>query len=77
MRMIERKRLLDSIAEGLTRAPVVSVLGPRQVGKTTLARLIAREHEATIFDIEDPRARARLEQPVTALEGLRGLVVID
>jgi len=77
MRKIHRECLLTAIRERLARSPVVSVLGPRQSGKTTLAREIASEREATIFDLEDPRALARLENPVSALESLSGLVVID
>ncbi|NJM39140.1 MAG: ATP-binding protein [Akkermansiaceae bacterium] len=55
-------------------SPVVAILGPRQCGKTTLARMILADH---YFDLENPRDLARLENPQTALEGLKGLVVID
>jgi len=60
-------------------SPVVAILGPRQVGKTTLAREIARTWPgpSTTFDLEDPRDIARLADPTTALGPLRGLVVID
>ncbi len=48
------------------------------MGKTTLAReLFAASKQGTWFDCEDPRDLARLENPMLALEGLRGLVVID
>ena len=59
--------------------PVVAILGPRQVGKTTLARAIAhhRKGPTTTFDLEDPRDLERLNDPTTALRPLRGLVVID
>ena len=66
--------------KGLLRAsPVVAILGPRQIGKTTLAREIAGAwHGPTsIFDLEDPRDLARLADPTTALAPLRGLIVID
>lgn len=58
---------------------MVALLGARQVGKSTLARQIAAAWEGatTYFDLEDPRAVARLESPMLALEGLRGLVVLD
>jgi len=59
-------------------SPVVALLGPRQSGKTTLAlQVLARSRRGERFDLEDPRDLQRLTQPMTALEGLRGLVVID
>ncbi|MEW6074064.1 MAG: ATP-binding protein [Planctomycetota bacterium] len=77
MAKIHRHRLLEAVRSGLSRAPVVSVLGPRRSGKTTLAREIAAERSATFLDLEDPRVLARLEHPAAALEPLQGLVVID
>jgi hypothetical protein len=56
---------------------VVSVLGPRQVGKTTLARVIAGEQPSHFFDLEDVAALVRLAEPKAALERLEGLVVLD
>lgn len=53
------------------------MLGPRQSGKTTLARAIARGRSTTFFDLEHPSDVARLSSPMLALEPLRGLVVID
>ncbi len=57
----------------------MAILGPRQVGKTTLARAIAVgwKGRTTTFDLEDPRDIERLSDPTTALRPLRGLVVID
>lgn len=64
--------------EGLLRtAPIVALLGPRQSGKTTLARQVLASRVGERFDLEDPRDASRLAQPLTALESLRGLVVID
>ena len=59
--------------------PVVGILGPRQVGKTTMARDLARAHRGTVtvFDLEDPADLARLTDARLALEPLRGLVVVD
>jgi predicted AAA+ superfamily ATPase len=57
--------------------PAVALLGPRQCGKTTLARQLAERSKSTYFDLESPVDLARLSQPMTALESLRGLVVID
>jgi predicted AAA+ superfamily ATPase len=56
---------------------VTALVGPRQAGKTTLARAIVPAGSAAYFDLEDPRALARLAEPMTALAPLRGLVVID
>jgi len=63
----------------LATNPVVAILGPRQVGKTTLARALARRWggRTTTFDLEDPRDIERLVDPSTVLRPLRGLVVID
>jgi predicted AAA+ superfamily ATPase len=75
--MIERTSYLRRIRTGLKRSPVVALLGPRQCGKTTLARQILPANSANYFDLEDPAVAAMLEQPMTALQPLRGLVVID
>ncbi len=75
--MIDREHWLDAIRRGLRRAPVVALVGPRQCGKTTLARKIVPASGAHYFDLEDPRSIERLSEPMTALERLRGVVVID
>lgn len=56
---------------------MVALLGPRQCGKSTLARQISSDRRSTYFDLEDPSGAARLREPMTALGPLRGLVVID
>ena len=53
------------------------MLGPRQCGKTTLARQLLDPESPNYFDLEDPAEAALLEQPMTALADLRGLVVLD
>ena len=75
--MIVRQALLDAVRGALDRAPVTVLTGPRQSGKTTLARELLREESPNYFDLEDPTSLARLEEPKTALGPLRGLVVID
>ena len=77
--VIQRVPHLKRLAALLRVNPVVGILGPRQVGKTTLANQFARgtRRPVTHFDLEDPRDRARLEDPMLALSGLRGLVVLD
>lgn len=79
MKVVSRARRLEEANALLRHAPVVAVLGARQVGKTTLARTIARgwRGDSEIFDLEDPRDVARLADPMLALEHLRGLVVLD
>jgi len=56
---------------------LVALLGPRQCGKTTLAREFVAADSLNYFDLEDPASLARLSQPDLALRPLRGLVVID
>ncbi len=53
------------------------LVGPRQCGKTTVARTLVQEESPNYFDLEDPAAAMRLDQPMTALRDLHGLVVID
>jgi predicted AAA+ superfamily ATPase len=75
--MIPRDSYRDSITRALTRAPICYLAGPRQVGKTTLARTFLPESSDHYFDLEDPLAMRRLEEPMTALSSLDRLVVID
>ncbi len=75
--MIPRPGHLERIRAALSRSPVAILVGPRQCGKTTLARELVPEDSARYFDLENPVDLTRLDQPMTALEPLRGLVVID
>lgn len=75
--MIERTETLEQIRTALRRSRVVALLGPRQCGKTTLARRFVPPESGNYFDLEDPTSIARLEEPMTALKDLEGLVVID
>ena len=74
---ISRTSLLETIRTALSRNPVVVLIGPRQAGKTTLARELLSEDSPNYFDLEDPVSLARLDEPRTALEPLQGLIVID
>jgi predicted AAA+ superfamily ATPase len=69
--------LAELVRRDLRRYPVVALYGPRQCGKTTLARAVGTARKAQFFDLEDPVSVRRLEEPMTALRALRGLVVID
>lgn len=69
---------MEEIRRGISSSPVTAILGPRQCGKTTLARLISAEMaESHYLDLESPATQARLQTPQTTLEALQGLVVID
>jgi predicted AAA+ superfamily ATPase len=65
------------VQDALRRSRCVGLVGPRQCGKSTLAREIAGTDAAAYFDLEDPTSEARLRDAKLALEPLRGLVVID
>lgn len=79
MGFVDRPRHLQAVQALLEQVPVTGLIGPRQVGKSTLAAIIADRSSGavTTFDLEDPRDRARLGDPMLALEPLRGLVVLD
>jgi hypothetical protein len=75
---LARPEHVAAVRSLLGRSPVVLLLGPRQVGKSTLAREVARAFRTvTTFDLESPPDERRLSEPSQALSPLRGLVVID
>ena len=75
--MLNRRDAIEAVEAALGRAPVVVLAGPRQCGKTTLARRFVDPDSVNYFDLESPPDLARLEEPMTALAPLRGVVVID
>ncbi len=75
--MIQRSKLRSALGAALGRSRIVAVIGPRQCGKTTLARELVDVDSANYFDLEDPLSLVRLEEPMTALRPLEGLIVID
>lgn len=75
--MIERKNLLQQVRYALEHNRAVALIGPRQCGKTTIARQIVPPDSSNYFDLEDPVSLLRLDHPKTALQDLRGIVVID
>lgn len=75
--MIPRDGLLERLQRGLGRSPVTALIGPRQCGKTTLARMLPVEAGGAYFDLEDPDDLLRLENPRLALGSQEGLVIID
>jgi len=77
--MIDRPREIKTLRGLISRNPVVGIIGARQVGKTTLARSFVAQMRgpAHYFDLENPEDEARLGDPMLALKGLKGIVVID
>ncbi len=81
--MIERTDYLQQLTTAIRRSQVTALLGPRQVGKTTLARTLARSKSlppikgTTFFDLESQPDLQRLQNPELVLGSLEGLVVID
>ncbi len=75
--MTPRPDVVAQITASLRRSRAVLLVGPRQSGKTTIARTLVPADSANYFDLEDPVSLARLSEPMTALGDLRGLVVID
>ena len=75
--MISRSGISEEMTRRLEINPGIVLLGPRQCGKTTLARQVAQEQDAVFFDLEHPEDVAALENPMLALESRRGLVVLD
>ena len=75
--MISRATYEDRLASALSRSPITAILGPRQCGKTTLARSISAARSAAYFDLESEPDRSRLANPELALGNLNDLSIID
>ena len=75
--LIPRQEYLRQLEVALARAPVTALLGPRQSGKTTLARQIAANRSSNFFDLESEPDLRRLVNPELALGNLEGLIVLD
>ena len=76
---IQRMAYFQTIQQRLLENPIVSLVGPRQTGKSTLARRVAKASAQTVhfFDLESPSDLARLAQPELVLRPLQGLVILD
>lgn len=76
---VRRTAYLQTIRDRLRDNPIVSLGGPRQAGKTTLARMLAEESTDAVhfFDLESPADLARLANPELVLRSLTGLVILD
>ena len=76
--MIQRNRYVQIVNEALRVFPVCAMLGPRQCGKTTLARIISNQFpHAHHFDLEDPDDLEKFSAPKVLLGSMKGLVIID
>lgn len=75
--MIARNEYILRIKHALENSPVAALLGPRQCGKTTLARIVADEVNGQYFDLENPQDKSHLSNPMLRLKDAEGLVVLD
>lgn len=75
--MIHRPTYIKQLFTAIRRSPVTALLGPRQCGKTTLARLLADDFNVSHFDLESQADVMRLQNPELMLGALDGLVVLD
>jgi predicted AAA+ superfamily ATPase len=75
--MIERPEYLKQLEKATSRSPVTALLGPRQCGKTTLARVFSKDRPSSYFDLESRPDAQRLQNPELLLGDFEGLVVLD
>jgi len=76
--MLDRVAYLKKIQLGIDRSPIVAILGPRQCGKTTIAKDFAKQFgKYHFFDLESENDLQRLLNAELALRPLEGLVVLD
>lgn len=75
--MVIRQALLDRLRKALSRSPIVMLVGPRQCGKTTLAKQLLADGTGRYFDLEQHGTAELLAEPALTLQDLKGLVVLD
>jgi predicted AAA+ superfamily ATPase len=75
--MIDRPLYLEQLAVAMRRSPVTALLGPRQCGKTTLARLFGAARQVAYFDLESQPDLRRLQNPELMLGAMQGMVILD
>jgi predicted AAA+ superfamily ATPase len=75
--VIDRHYLIQRLAIANRRSPITALLGPRQCGKTTLARIFGGDRKAEYFDLESQPDLQRLQNPEMVLGSLKGLVILD
>lgn len=79
MDYLARVKYENKLLRSLQHFPVTALVGPRQVGKSTLAKKIAKQFgaKATFFDLEDISDLQKLENIKLTLDSIDGLIVID
>jgi hypothetical protein len=75
--VIDRPSYIEKLSTALRRSPVVALLGPRQCGKTTLARIFGHKKKSTHFDLESQPDIQRLQNPEMVLGSMEGIVILD
>jgi len=75
--MLQRSSYLEQLTTAVRRSPITALLGPRQCGKTTLARQFAEREPAACFDLESVADQRRLQNPELALGACKGVVILD
>jgi uncharacterized protein len=75
--MINRPHYIQRLEAAINRSPITAILGPRQCGKTTLARMFTADKPVTYFDLDSLPDQRRLQNPELVLGDLNGLVVLD
>jgi predicted AAA+ superfamily ATPase len=75
--MIERPFYLKQLSNALKRSPITALLGPRQCGKTTLARMFAESRATIYFDLQSQPDLRRLQNPESMLGSQQGMVILD
>ena len=68
---------MGQLSQAVKRSPITALIGPRQCGKTTLARRFSKGHTTTFFDLESRIDVNRLQNPQLMLSSLEGLVIVD
>ena len=77
MELVDRPTDVDALRRAVARSPVTLVTGPRQAGKSTLARQVIASSPSAFFDLEDYRDLGRLAEPMLALRDTGETIVID
>lgn len=76
--MFIKRSIITDIEDSLDRQAAVAIIGPRQVGKTTLALEIGKKRNAIYLDLEDSDDRKKIENPSTFFENYEDrLVILD